>query len=148
MNSQRTIYRITFWMAALIVAATFFVAGTFKIADLAFFANKVYRFQLLPEVFVNLVAIYLPWVEVVSASCLLFVPRFRTAALWILLLSLIVFIIGIGINLARGADFSCGCFGRNDDAPLSILDVFRNSGLIALTIIALICKRKIGRLSP
>lgn len=146
MSLQRTIYRITFWMAALILAATFFV-GTSKIANPADFAETVYRFQLMPEVFVNLVAIYLPWVEVVSAVCLLFVPRFRTAALWILLLLLIGFTIGIGINLARGADFGCGCFGRNDDAPLSMFHVFRNSALIALTLIAMICKRKIGRLS-
>ncbi|MBN2702937.1 MAG: hypothetical protein JXR23_01885 [Pontiellaceae bacterium] len=144
MSGQRTIYRITFWISALILAATFFV-GTSKIANPADFAETVYRFRLLPEVFVNLAAIYLPWVEVVSAVCLLFVPRFRTAALWILLLLLIGFTIGIGINLARGADFGCGCFGPNDDAPLSILHIFRNSGLIALTIIALICKRKVER---
>ncbi len=144
MNRQRTIYHITFWMAALILSATFFM-GISKISNPADFAETVYRFRLLPEVFVNLVAIYLPWVEVVSAACLLFVPRLRTAALWILLLLLIGFTIGIGINRARGADFGCGCFGRNDDAPLSILHVLRNSGLIALTIIAMICNRQMKR---
>lgn len=139
---QKPLYRLAFWIASLIIASVFFM-GAQKILHPAEFAKTVYRFRLLPGGLVNLTAIYLPWLEVVSAACLLFVPRLRVAALWIILLLLIGFTIGIGINLVRGASFGCGCFGFSaDERPLDFFHIVRNSALMILVVLALISHRR------
>jgi hypothetical protein len=92
---------------------------------------------------VNLAALYFPWLEIVCAACLLFIPRFRIPALWVVLFLLIGFTAAIAINLWRGSEFGCGCFGRGmSDEPLGGLHLVRNAGLIALVVLGLVARRK------
>ncbi len=137
MNREWRTCRLAYWIATLVVAGVV-ASGYQKIVHPDDFAVSVYRFHLLPGMLVNLAAIYLPWLEMVCVLSLLFVPRFRVAALWIVLLLLSIFTVGIAINLFRGTAFGCGCFGQGaKDDPLSWVHVARNLGLIALTVLAL-----------
>ena len=143
MNREQKMYRGAYWLASLIIALVM-LSGYQKAFHPAEFSVAVYRFQLLPGGLVNLAALYLPWLEIMSALFLLFVPRYRVAALWIILFLLLIFTAAIGINLWRGTSFGCGCFGRGAaDHPMSWLNIARNVGLMLLTELALLSRRKI-----
>lgn len=142
MIGERKIYRMAYWIAAFIIAGVL-LSGYPKILYPADFAVSVYRLHILPGFLVNIAAIYLPWLELACAVCLLFVPRCRIAALWIVLMLLAGFTATIGINLWRGSAFGCGCFGRGAaDQPLSWLSLLRNAGLIGLAVLALWSRKR------
>jgi len=142
MTRDQKIYRYVDWTVAVIVAAVM-LAGYYKILYPADFAVAVYRFHLLPGFLVNAAALYVPWLELVCAFCLLFLPRLRAAALWLVLGLLIVFTLAIGINLWRGSVFGCGCFGRGStDEPLTWIHLLRNAGLIVLVVIGLFSRSR------
>lgn len=138
MTGDQKIYRFAYWLACFIIAAVL-LSGYHKILYPADFALAVYRFHLLPDGWVNISALYFPGLEMVCGICLLFVPKFRVAALWISLALLIVFSGAIGINLMRGTAFSCGCFSNAPDAqPMDWMSLARNATLISLTGLALL----------
>lgn len=142
MNRDQKIYRLAYWIASCIIAGVL-LSGYRKILHPADFAVAVYRFHLLPGFLVNMTAIYLPWLEMVCAVCLLFIPRYRIAALWVVLCLLLVFTGTIAINLWRGSVFGCGCFGRGaSDQPMSWLNIVRNIGLMLLAALALVGRKK------
>lgn len=92
------------------LAAVFAAAAAAKIASPHDFAVAVFRYQMLPYPLVNLAALFLPWLELVCAVALVAAPRWRGAALTILLGLLIFFTAAIAFNLYRGIDTACGCF--------------------------------------
>ena len=142
MTRDQKICRLAYWIASFIMAAVL-LSGYHKLLYPADFAVSVYRFHLLPGFLVNVAALYLPWLELVCALCLLFIPRYRGAALWIVLIVLAGFTAAIGINLWRGSVFGCGCFGRGAaDQPMSWLSVARNTGLILLVTLALAARKR------
>jgi putative oxidoreductase len=93
-----------------VLAALFFVAGLAKIADPPGFAHEIHNYRILPGGAVNLVALVLPWLEVTTAVAL-FLGIFRRTAAHIFGVLLLVFIVALGVNLARGRPVDCGCFG-------------------------------------
>jgi putative oxidoreductase len=142
MTRDQKIYRAAHLLASVIIGLLL-LSGYPKLLYPADFALAVYRFHLVPEVLVNAVAIYLPWLEAVCAVCLWFVPKYRVAALWIVLVLLAVFTSAIAINLLRGSAFGCGCFGSSStDTPMSWMNVARNVGLVLLALLALVAAKK------
>ena len=55
----------------LTLAAVFLWAGVIKIADPHQFATAISNYQLLPDVMVNAMAVWLPWIEVVCGVLLI-----------------------------------------------------------------------------
>ena len=142
MKNDQKIYQAAFRIACFIVGLVL-LSGIRKILDPSAFALSVYRFHMLPNGMINLVALYLPWLELLCAVCLLFVPRYRIAALWIALGLFTLFSVGISINLFRGTSFSCGCFGNSPLAlPMNGMSVARNLALILLIFLAFHAQRK------
>ena len=84
MTRDQKTYRLAYWIASFIIAVVL-LSGWYKILYPADFALAVYRFHLLPDFLVNAAALYFQWLEMVCAFCLLFIPRYRVAALWITL---------------------------------------------------------------
>lgn len=116
----------------LILAAIFLLASVPKIIAPHEFAIAVFRYQLLPDAAINLLAIFLPWIELVAAIAIL-IPRTSAASAAILFGLLIVFTAAISIDLVRGIDISCGCFTLNADAgPIGWWEVVRDIGLLAV----------------
>ncbi|MEE9367582.1 MAG: MauE/DoxX family redox-associated membrane protein [Pontiella sp.] len=136
MSDQKT-YRLAYWIASVLIAAVL-LSGYHKVLYPEDFALAVYRFHLLPDILVNMASLHFQWLETGCAICLLFIPRYRVAALWITLALLILFTGGIVINLLRGSVFSCGCFSNSPTAkPMDWLSVTRNGALIILVLLAL-----------
>jgi uncharacterized membrane protein YphA (DoxX/SURF4 family) len=92
-----------------ILGITFIYASYHKIMSPADFAKVVYGYNLFPEVLINLIAIILPFVELISGLSLLLGIYPRSAALIINGL-LLAFIFILSINIMRGYEFDCGCF--------------------------------------
>ncbi|MCI0512162.1 DoxX family membrane protein [candidate division KSB1 bacterium] len=99
-----------------LVGFIFVYAGLEKIAAPAEFARVIYHYRILPWELVHLMAIILPWIELLTGLCL-------WLGLWIegtsalMLGMLMLFSIAIGINLIRGVDLACGCH-----TPLGLSD--------------------------
>jgi uncharacterized membrane protein YphA (DoxX/SURF4 family) len=93
----------------LLLGAYFVYASLDKIADPAAFARVVYQWQVLGPVPSNLLAVTLPWVEILAGGLLVLGVWRRESALVIAFL-LVVFLIAAGSVLARGIDvLNCGC---------------------------------------
>jgi uncharacterized membrane protein YphA (DoxX/SURF4 family) len=113
-------------------------AAWHKIAVPHAFAVDVATYGILPLGLVNLMAITLPWIEVVAGLMLLAGLRARAAALLVTGMML-VFIGALLIALGRGLDMSCGCFasqGAGED-PISRLTVLRDLGWLALSMLVM-----------
>jgi putative oxidoreductase len=88
----------------------FFVAAALpKIVDPPSFAHMVYNYRIVPGSFVNLMAITMPWIELLCGLALI-LDIWKEAARTIIGAMLVIFIVAIGINLARGNAIDCGCF--------------------------------------
>jgi putative oxidoreductase len=98
------------WLLRIIVGGGFVTAGILKIIDPASFADNVANYRLARHELINLVAIILPWIEVVAGLLVLTGIWLRAAALVIAALT-VVFLVVIVSALARGLNIQCGCFG-------------------------------------
>lgn len=87
----------------------FVVAAWPKIVDPPSFAHMIYNYRLLPGALINISALIMPWVELFAGLCLILGVWTRPSR-WLITAMLIVFMIAIGINLARGNAIDCGCF--------------------------------------
>ncbi len=95
--------------ARWILGLTFIYASFHKIMAPAEFAKIVYGYDLFPEIFINLIAITLPFLELIAGLALIIGVYPRSAAIIINGL-LLAFIVVLAINLIRGHEFDCGCF--------------------------------------
>ena len=93
----------------LLLGAFFVFASLDKIASPAAFAKIVYQWQVIGPVPSNLVAVTLPWIELVAGLLLIAGVWKRESAL-VIALMLVVFIVAAGSVMARGIDVeNCGC---------------------------------------
>ncbi len=92
-----------------LVAALFIFAGISKILNPANFAHDIDNYRLLPYLLVTLMAVILPWLEVLCGIFLI-MGRWQKGASLILLVLTFMFLIAIGSATARGLDITCGCF--------------------------------------
>lgn len=91
------------------LGAIFIVAALPKITDPPSFAHMIYNYRILPGALINFSSLVMPWVEIVC-GVLLILGVWVKPARWLIAAMLIVFIIAISINLARGNAIDCGCF--------------------------------------
>lgn len=108
----------------IIVGGVFVWAGVLKIIDPLGFAQSIENYQVVPRPVAFVVALILPWVEVLSGAFLILGVLKRSSAL-LISLQLIGFIGLVALALARGIDTSCGCFGsfsRRADLSLILTD--------------------------
>ncbi|MBD3375061.1 DoxX family membrane protein [candidate division KSB1 bacterium] len=104
---------LLYWLARLILAAVFIYAGVVKILDPRGFAISIDNYQMLPYILVVLMAIILPWIEVLAGLALLIGKWIRGSALIFMVLNT-VFIIALASALARGLNIDCGCFTTSE----------------------------------
>jgi len=96
---------------AAAVGLIFLVSGLIKAMNPAAFAIDIQNYRLLPWTWGVLLALYLPWVEILCAGALLLRIAYR-GALAIAAVLLGTFIIAYGSTRPRGLDIACGCFGH------------------------------------
>src|SRR5437763_6328213 len=84
-----------------IALGIFFVAAALpKIADPPSFAHMVYNYRIVPGAIINLMALTMPWIELLSGLALI-LGIWKATTRTIIAALLITFIIAISINLLR-----------------------------------------------
>jgi uncharacterized membrane protein YphA (DoxX/SURF4 family) len=93
----------------LLLGGFFVYASLDKIWSPVAFAKIVYQWQVVGPVPSNLVAVTLPWVELL-AGLLLVAGAWKRESALVVALMLVVFLVAAGSVLARGIDVeNCGC---------------------------------------
>jgi len=110
-------------------------AALAKLGDLPAFAQQVHHFRILPAFAENLIAMTLPWVELMAALSLLLGIRARAGAIVTASL-LAIFTLAVIAAVARGLDFECGCFGTSNASRVGLTKVFENLGVLAVALVA------------
>jgi uncharacterized membrane protein YphA (DoxX/SURF4 family) len=120
------------WTLRLLVSGLFLYSGLIKLMDLPAFAQAVEGYDLLPEAWVNRVAVFVPWVELWCAVALWVTPIWRSSAYALITGMLLVFTVAKISGVMRGLDISCGCTGS--DNPLNWASVLENFVWLALNV--------------
>jgi len=117
-------------VARIAIGALFIYASVTKF-DPAKFAQQVANYRLLPTGLVNLVAIALPFVELLAGALLVLGLRIRGASL-VIVGCLGAFIGAMAWAWAKGIDIECGCFGKGTKVGLRA--VSEDVGMLALAL--------------
>ena len=123
--SSLKIHHIISIIIRFILGAIFIAAGIPKILDVASFASVVYNYHLLPDIFINIFAITLPWLEVIIGAFLI-MGIWMPGTVIIYNLLMIAFIGALTFNTIRGLDISCGCFGSESGDIIDMGTIFRD----------------------
>lgn len=125
------------WVWRVIPAVAFLYAGILKTLDPAAFASQIHPYRLLPDPAVNLAALALPWIEILGALALLFIPRLRRAGALLLSLLLMLFLAAQASALLRGLEISCGCFSAAPgNEPIGMASLLREAALLVCAVLA------------
>lgn len=98
----------------------FIYAGLVKIGQPFDFARDIANYRLLPDAWVNLAAVGLPWLELVVGLCLM-AGIWLPGAVVVLNGLLIAFLGALLLSGLRGIDVQCGCFGSDPAASGSFI---------------------------
>lgn len=112
------------------LAGIFIYASLHKINFPADFADNIASYLIVPQVFVNPLAVFMPWMELVCGLFLLAGVRVRAASLLISVM-LFLFTIAVTVALVRETPIGCGCF-QNVGDPISWLTVLRDLTWLAM----------------
>ncbi|MFN7974050.1 MAG: MauE/DoxX family redox-associated membrane protein [Acidobacteriota bacterium] len=104
----------------IFLGLVFVAAALGKIREPAQFAHAIDNFKVLDTSVVNLVAIFLPWIELASGLALCAGVLTRGAA-FLVAQMLATFLAALSLNLARGNDIECTCFGALKAPPIPIV---------------------------
>src|SRR2546421_493895 len=121
---------VLFLSARVLLAVVFVVAGLAKLADRAR-ARQALRDFGVPAALATPLGLLLPLAELAVVLALLPTRSAWWGALGALVL-LLLFIAGIGANLARGRTPDCHCFGQLHSAPVGWPTLTRNAVLAAV----------------
>jgi uncharacterized membrane protein YphA (DoxX/SURF4 family) len=132
------------WLLGAALGAVFIYASWDKIAQPREFARIVYHYQLVGPSRVlgylpaNLLAVTLPWVELVTGA-LLMVGLWRREAAAAAALMLVAFIVAVSWALANGIDIAnCGCFtvaGGTEGRALGWKILLGDTALLAVAVL-------------
>lgn len=133
----KAIYPYFLLCVRITIGFIFLYASWDKIRHPSEFAEIVSNYKLLPYVLINLFSLILPWIEFICGIGLIIGLRIRSCSILLSILVLI-FIIALSINWARGIDINCGCFSTEPQIKYSIPSLIGRDILILLFIIMLI----------
>lgn len=126
------------------IALLFLYAGAVKLWKTQDFAYDVQSYQLTSWTVSILIAVYLPWLEVVAALALL-AKRLYLGALILSITLLTVFLAALGSAWWRGLDITCGCFGPEENKTNYPLHVGADLALVAAVALLLIHESRSAR---
>jgi uncharacterized membrane protein YphA (DoxX/SURF4 family) len=126
--------------AQLVLAFVFLVAGLAKVGNLEAFAGQIHNFRMIPVWSENVLAMVLPWIEILAGISLLLGVE-RRAGAWIVAGLMVVFTLGVAQAWMRGLDIECGCFGTGDATRVGLTKLVENVGLTTLAAIAILRPR-------
>ena len=128
-------------LSGLAVGGIFIYAAWSKILDPGEFSGLIGAYKLFPRWSLNLIAITLPWVEMV-AGVMMVTGIFRRPASLAVLALCVGFLFSLGWAMHHGYDISCGCFGGETEHKVGWSDIIRDLLLIAGCLFCLFAPKK------
>jgi len=110
----------------------FIYASTSKIPYPAQFADLLAAYRLFPYPFINVMAVVVPWMELITGLFIIIGLRNRASAILIILLY-IGFNVAIGLNVIIGSPITCGCYDTVGE-PVSWMKIGKNTIWLLFTI--------------
>ena len=115
----------------------FIYASLEKILQPKEFAKQVGYYKALPFGLENLLAIVLPWTELIVGICLL-AGLFVDGAALLSIIMMLVFILAISQAMLRGIDITCGCFKVSADSEkLGLHTIIRDIIFLIMSFVVL-----------
>ena len=130
-------------LAQMVAGIIFLAAALPKLGDPAAFATSVHNFHLdpvIPVAATNLLAMTIPWVELLAGLALLLGIHPRAGAVVYTVL-LLAFTAGVVAAMARGLSFECGCFGKAGSGTVGAWKLLENAAMTALGFVASVERR-------
>jgi uncharacterized membrane protein YphA (DoxX/SURF4 family) len=103
--------RWPYLLIRLALAVVFVYAGSLKLIDPKAFARTISHYGVVPEIFLPVVAIGLPAIEVLAGIALIFDLR---QGLYCVSGLLLLFVAVLGYGVLNDMDIDCGCFGPEE----------------------------------
>lgn len=132
--ASRTITTI----ARLVIGIVFIMASLDKIIAPDPFAHSIINYNMVPFELVNLMALILPWLELLVGTALVLGIWVRTTAA----LSgamLVMFIGAVSAAMIQGLNINCGCFSQTGEGTkVGWPKVLENTGMTVLAIWAVL----------
>ncbi|MFH0959813.1 MAG: MauE/DoxX family redox-associated membrane protein [Pseudomonadota bacterium] len=121
-------------ISRLVVGLVFIYASAHKILDPEEFAGSIRNYGLIPPAFSNIVALTLPWLELVSGAFLILGIQTRASAL-LTSSMMLVFLGAIIYAYSVGLDIDCGCFSSSTESTgrIGLFHIFRDAGVASLS---------------
>jgi uncharacterized membrane protein YphA (DoxX/SURF4 family) len=115
-------------VSRLLLGIVFVYASFYKIIDPASFAKSIWYYHMVPGSLINLMALIMPWLELLCGLGLILGIYFRGSSFWIGIMVLI-FMVALISAISRGLSIDCGCFKAAASATESawrslLFDVF------------------------
>ena len=121
-------------LARLATGVVFLAAAFGKIGDPGAFAQQIHNYRMFPASLENLIALTLPWIELLAGAALVIGVKPRAGAV-------IAFTFAVGLAWGRGINIECGCFGTLGGARIGATKFAEN---VVLMIVAMLA---VGRLN-
>jgi len=117
-------------LARLGLGGVFLGACAYKIWDPHEFGLSIATYEIMPLSLINLMAVCLPWVELIIGLTFIAGLWTRASALAINGM-LLMFIVALFIALSRDMQLSCGCFASQEAADeIGMHTVIRDFGML------------------
>ncbi len=132
MDHSRKIYILL--ICRLFIGVLFVAASIHKIVDPAEFAVSVRNYMIVPSSWSNLIALTLPWVELLAGALLIIGIQTKPAAL-LTTLMLAVFLGAVIYAYAIGLDIDCGCFSSSSSSEgrVGVYHIVRDAVLLLIS---------------
>ena len=102
-------------ISRLFIGLVFIYASFYKIIEPATFAKAIWFYHMVPGSLINLMALILPWLELLCGLGLILGIFYRGSVIWVNIM-LLVFVIALASTIQRGLDIDCGCFKAGQSA--------------------------------
>lgn len=134
--NKKVIIEYLIAITRIYLALVFILSGLDKISNLSAFATSIENYDLLPIQIINLIAIVIPWIEVITGALLLLGFYIKENSIIIGVL-LSVFTLAVLSAVLRNLDIDCGCQGTFDGQKVGILKIIENVSLIIVSILSI-----------
>jgi uncharacterized membrane protein YphA (DoxX/SURF4 family) len=114
-------------------ASPFSVTVSSCAPDASEFADSILNYRVPPRALTNLVAITMPWIELLAGAMFALGVWKRASALVITGL-MVVFLLAISQAVMRGLNINCGCFGTVEGRKVGLIALAEDTAMLAAAV--------------
>ena len=129
MDKSKKIGRLLLRFVDVGIGAIFIYAGVVKALDPGKFVSDIEKYKMVPWTVGALMALYLPWLEILCGAGLVFRRLYR-GALWIVLTLTLFFLAALVSAKVRGLNIGCACFGGESHGEVIDHAIVRDVGIM------------------